>query len=866
MAETFLFDVAGSLLGQLASFAFEEFARACYVYDDLQEIKDTLSIIRGLLLDAEEKKNQRHALREWLRQIQHICSDADDVLDEFGLQVTLKQAVEDSGSTRSKVRRYVSSSNPLAFRFRMAHQIRDIRGRLNKAATDGAGFALVKIDVEPGLGVQSREKTHSYVDISSVIGREKDKEAIIKLLKPPHPHTDKGLCVIPIVGIGGMGKTTLAKFLFNDQSIDQLFQLKMWVSVSEYFDLRKIVIKVINSASAASAFDSASSVAHQENIDNFDIERLQIHLRRKLSGKKFLLVLDDIWNGDLVKWTELKDLLQVGTSGSKIMVTTRNKSVASIMGTVPSYVLEGLDTEKCLSLFVKWAFKEGEKKKYPNLVEIGKELVKKCAGVPLAVRTLGSSLFLNYDLHKWEYVRDHGSWNSEMKNGDILPALQLSYDQMPSYLKQCFAFLSLYPKDFTFDSDEIINLFAALGLVQTQNGSEKIDSIVREYIDELNSRSFLEDFRDYGYYYKFKVHDLIHDLAICVAREDFVLVNSDTQNIPEKARHLSILGNVLLDYTLIPKSKRVRTILYPVQGVGLKSKSLLHTWILRYTYVLYLDLSSSSFQTLPTSIAKLKHLCVLYIRDNHQIKTLPRSIFKLQCLQVLSLVGCTELETLPEGFEKLTSLRKLYITTKQLSLSLDEFASLKHLQALGLYNCDNMKLLVSGTQTPLTSLEALCIQSCKSLESFPLSIFPKLQTLVIKDCPMFNLSLNYEIEGPIQRQRLRLKHLHLKSFPKLLKLPRWIEDAAETLQTLKIRNFPNLKMLPECPTLMTHLKSLYIESCPQLLSLPSDMHRLIALEELRIYRCPELCQKCRPPSGEYWPMIGHIKRISIGKH
>ncbi|CAI8619692.1 unnamed protein product [Vicia faba] len=331
----------------------------------------------------------------------------------------------------------------------------------------------------------------------------------------------------------------------------------------------------------------------------------------------------------------------------------------------------------------------------------------------------------------------------------------------------------------------------ALGLVQPRNGSEKIESILREYIDELNSRSFLEDFKDYGYYYKFKVHDLIHDLAIHVVRDYFVL-------------------------------------------------------------------------TLPTSIAKLKHLCVLYIRDNHQIKTLPRSIFKLQSLQVLSLVGCTELETLPEGFGKLTSLRKLYITAKQLFLSLDEFASLNHLQVLGLYNCDNMKHLVSRAETLFTSLEALYIQSCKSLESFPLYIFPKLQTLVIKDCPMFSLSLNYE--GPIRRQRLRLKHLHLKSFPQLLKLPRWIEDAAEILETLKIRKFPKLKMLPEFPTLMTHLKSLYIDLCPKLLSLPSDMHRLTALEELRIYRCPELCQKLRPPSGEYWPMIGRIKRISIGKH
>jgi len=856
MAETFLFNIADSLLGKLASYAFEQASRAYDVYDDLQGIKDTLSIVRGVLLDAEYKKDRQHGLREWLRQIQKICSDAEDVLDEFRLQVNLKQSVEDSGSTRKKVRHYISSSSPPAFRFRMARQIKYIRGRLNKAADERTGFGLVKISVEPGLPVQRREMTHSYIDALDVIGRENDMEAIIKLLMQPHPQGDGGgnrsLCVVPIVGIGGLGKTTLAKLVFNDQMMDKLFRLKMWVCVSDDFDLKKILIKVINSASAA----STSTV---ENINHYDVDQLQSHLRSNLSGKKFLLVLDDIWNEDRVKWNALKDLLNVGTEGSKIMATTRNNTIASMMATGRSYVLKGLSPEACLSLFVKWAFKEGEGKKYPNLVEIGKEIVKKCAGVPLAVRTLGSSLFSNFDLHRWEFVRDHGLWNLRMNEDDVLPALQLSYVQMPSHLKQCFSFFSLYPKGFVFNSDEIINLLGALGFIQPQNGSEKIERIVRKCMDELNSRSFLEDFKDYGYCYKFKVHDLIHDLAIYFAREDLVMVNSNTQNIPEQARHLSFLENVSPDQSLFPESKRVRTILYPVQGVGLQSENLLNTWVLRYKYLLYLDLSNSSFETLPNSVAKLKHLCVLYIRDNHRIKRLPRSICKLQSLQVLSLTGCMELEKLPEGFEKLTSLRQLYITTKQSVLSLDEFASLSRLQTLGLYHCDKMELMFSGKQAQLTSLEALYIQSCKSLNSLPLHIFPKLQSLLVEDC---NLSLNNE--GPIQR--LRMKHLHLKRFPKLLKLPRWIEDTVDTLETLKIRKFANLKMLPECLTSMTHLKSLYIDLCPQLLSLPRDMHRLTALKEFCVYRSPELCRKCRPRSGEFWPMIGHIKRVSIGKY
>ncbi|MCI03195.1 disease resistance protein, partial [Trifolium medium] len=172
MAESFVFYFADSLLGKLASYAYEEASRAYGVYEDLQQFKDTLSIVRGMLLDAEEKKNQQHAVREWLKQIQSICSDAEDALDGFELQDKRKQVVGASGSTSMKVRHFFSSSNPLAFRFKMAQQIKDIRDRLDKVASNGTKFGLTAININPGLAVQRREMTYPYVDASSVIGRE----------------------------------------------------------------------------------------------------------------------------------------------------------------------------------------------------------------------------------------------------------------------------------------------------------------------------------------------------------------------------------------------------------------------------------------------------------------------------------------------------------------------------------------------------------------------------------------------------------------------------------------------------------------------------------------------------------------------
>ena len=861
MAESFAFDIANSLLGKLASYAYEEASRAYGVYEDLQGFKDTLLIVRGMLLDAECNKEQKHRVREWLKQIQNICYDAEDVLDGFELQDKRKQVVEASGSTRMKVRHLFSSSNPLAFRFRMSHQIKEIRDRLDKVAANGVRFGLTNVD--PGLVVQQREMTYPDIDASSVIGRQNEQDEIINLLMQPHPHGDgdgdKSLCVIPIVGIGGLGKTTLAKSVFNDKRMDQLFQLKLWVCISDDFNIRKIIINIINSETTSNFTSSSaplSGLARLENIKDLDMAELVSRLRQKLYGQKFLVVLDDVWNDDRAKWLELKDLIKVAAPGSKIIVTTRSNSIASMMGDVFPYVLKGLSPKDCISLFVKWAFKEGEEKNYPNQVEIGKEIVKKCQGVPLAVRTLASSLFSNFDISKWELVRDSEMWNLEQKKGDILLALKLSYDQMPSYLRQCFVYFSLFPKDHLFDSNTMCSLWVANGLVQSLNGIEKLESIARKYIDELHSRSFIQDIQDHGSFCQFIVHDLIHDLALYVGGEVFVVVDSHIPNIPQQVRHLSVVGDDSRDLNLFPKSRSVRSILFPISRLGLESESLLNEWISRYKYLRYLNLSDSSFKTMPNSIAKLEHLRVLDVSRNRKIRTLPNSICKLLQLHDLNLSGCTELENLPKGLGMLISLHHLTVTTKQSVLPHDEFVSMTHLQDLSFHYCDNIKFLF---RHQLPSIEEMYFASCGSLESLPLYIFPNLQTLSINNCEKLNLLLNNESTI----KTLKMKHLHLVGFPTLVTLPEWIVCAKETLESLAISTFPNLKMLPVFLSRMTRLKRLHIINCPQLFSLPSDMHRLTALEHLRIEDSPELSRKYRAQSGEYWHMIAHIKSISI---
>uniref|UniRef100_A0A2N9G181 NB-ARC domain-containing protein n=1 Tax=Fagus sylvatica TaxID=28930 RepID=A0A2N9G181_FAGSY len=297
-----------------------------------------MSTIQAVLLDAEEK--QCEALR--------------------------RQVVKTHGSAPGQV---LSSFNPLGFSHKMSQKINGIRERLEEIAKHRAQFLLVeRLDDKR---IVQREMTHSFVCDSDVIGRDEDKEKIIDLLM--HPNEDGTVPVISIVGIGGLGKTTLAQWLYNDERVAKKFDSRIW-------------------------------------------DEVQASLRSYLKEKRFFIVLDDVWNEDRNKWIGLKKLLIEGANGSKIVVTTRSHKVATVMAPGPIHDLMGLSEDDCLFLFLKWAFIEGEEKQYPKLVEIGKQIVKKCSGVPLAVRTLGSLLYSKTEERDWIDIRDDEIWKLE-QNG-----------------------------------------------------------------------------------------------------------------------------------------------------------------------------------------------------------------------------------------------------------------------------------------------------------------------------------------------------------------------------------------------------------------------------------------------------------------
>jgi len=373
-------NIAQSLLVKLGTFAGQEFCLAWGLEADIARLEKRLSAIAAVLSDAEQKQSKNDKIRFWLNDLREVLYDAEDVLDEIECETLRRQVVKTTGSTSRKVRRFFSSSNKIAFRLRMGHKIKSIIERLAEISSLKSDFNLSEqaIDCSHVLHEET-EMNRSFESFSGLIGRDKDKERIINLLGAPFKVGDAHPLVLPIVGMGGLGKTSLAKSVSDAENVKSHFELKMEVCVSDDFSLKQVIQKIIKSATG-------------ERCADLDEGELKKKLEEILNGKKYLLLLDDVWNEDAQKWLLLKPLLSKGAGGSKIIVTTRSQRVAEIMGTVAAYNLSLLGQEDCLSLFCKCAFKEGEKELYPNLVGIGKEIVEKCKQGPRLHISLKSRL------------------------------------------------------------------------------------------------------------------------------------------------------------------------------------------------------------------------------------------------------------------------------------------------------------------------------------------------------------------------------------------------------------------------------------------------------------------------------------------
>ncbi|KAJ1416753.1 Virus X resistance protein-like, coiled-coil domain [Sesbania bispinosa] len=430
---------------------------------DLKRLASLLTTIKATLEDAAEKQFSDRAIKNWLQKLNDAAHVLDDILDECATEaLELEYEGSKCGVSYKVQSSFLSSFHPkhIAFRYKIAKKMKRIRERLGEIAEERSKFHLTEM-VRERSGVLDWRQTTSIIAQPQIYGRDKDKDQIVDFLVG-HASDSEDLSVYPIVGLGGLEKTTLAQLIFSHERVVNHFELRIWVCVSEDFSLKRMTKAIIESASGHACED-------------LDLEPLQRKLMDLLQRKRYLLVLDDVWEDEQENWQRLKSVLTCGGKGASILVTTRLTKVAAIMGTVPPHELSKLSDVDCWELLKQRAFGPNEEER-PELVVIGKEIVSKCGGVPLAAMALGSLLRFKREEKEWLYVKESNLWS--LQDGILRNLTSLKILDFRWYPK-----LELLPT-------EVINLQALQELYI--NSCDNIKSLTDEVLQGLHSLKILE--------------------------------------------------------------------------------------------------------------------------------------------------------------------------------------------------------------------------------------------------------------------------------------------------------------------------------------------------------------------------------------
>ncbi|KAL6131749.1 hypothetical protein ACLB2K_070122 [Fragaria x ananassa] len=404
------------LIERLATLALDKVERELkLVVGVKQEIKNLtkkLIAIRAVLEDAEQRQVMEASVKLWLDELNDVSFDMDDVLDEWITRVEkhLLEKQEAHGADvvmatkkmvcfpfPSSCFRFGQVNYQLFLRHEIAKKIEELNGRLDLIDKNKQSFNFQLNTPKAVPEVLQRPKTTSLPN-ASTFGRDSDKNLIISKLLRQNSEESKVPLIVPVVGLGGMGKTCLANLVYNE--IKTHFDKSIWVCVSDPFDEIKIAQAIIEELDKNNSSKS-SNVLQTLTQCIFDL----------IKGKKFLLVLDDVWYPRSSQWEEFIKTFRNGVVGSRVLVTTRNEDVATLMNATTELVpLKGLGEAFCLSLFYHSADMV-ESSVSKEFYDIGLEIVKRCNGLPLAAKTLGSLM-----RNKKDNIRE---WRDVLKNSSI---------------------------------------------------------------------------------------------------------------------------------------------------------------------------------------------------------------------------------------------------------------------------------------------------------------------------------------------------------------------------------------------------------------------------------------------------------------
>ncbi|GAB2300104.1 hypothetical protein Dimus_034143 [Dionaea muscipula] len=731
MVDSVLYDLGKALASLAAEKLKEEFTLLVGVRKEGEKLQENLKMIRSVLADAEKRELVEENVKCWLDLLKDVVYDIEDVLDDWTMETKANEGKpkhdddqNDASTSSDRKENKVCFSSCISTpsscscfkpikkvqnRHDIARRIEEINGRLDHIAKlkDKYKLQSVRGSDQP---VTPQRLTTSFGEVKDLKAQIIIKQEVIETLLQPVQGTDGGSKIrfTSLVGMGGIGKTTIAKIVYNDANVKSHFDKLMWVCVSHSFNKMIVSKEILN------------SLRGNKSSDSEVLQQVLEEIHALIKGKRFLFVLDDVWTENYGDWNDIINSLSSCRPGSRVLVTTRKDEVAQAMKSNAIISVNVLPEKECLSLFQHFSFSRRGESECHDLESIAQEMAKRCKGLALAAETLGSAMAFKSTKREWEGVLKSNLWNFEDEKTGLLPALSLSYIDLPSPIKRCFACCSLFQKDQVMLKNDLVWLWMGLGLLGSKTVQNKRMEIVGEdYFNILVARSFFKKINDderpwleEDDFYGVKMHDIIHDFAQFLMKNEVLLLSEDGEAIDElirtKIRHL----------TMVSRQSQLPTLgivdLKSLQMLGIEAPNCelsdLHGVLSKLSSIRVLRIRSARMNVVPSgSISKLTHLRYVDFSKCWKLKELPESICDLFCLQTLNISGCSKLEKLPKRMGKLVNLRHLdnVGSAESLPKGMKGLSSLQTLSVcrLGQSQLDNHEFLGLGDLQNLNSLQ-----------------------------------------------------------------------------------------------------------------------------------------------------------------
>ncbi|VAI82129.1 unnamed protein product [Triticum turgidum subsp. durum] len=654
-------DAFASYIGDyLKQVVQDELGTMLGVSGEIDKLGDKLLDLKNFLADADRRNITDETVKVWVGQLKRAMYEAADILDLCQLK-----AMEKHGPSSVEA----GCCNPLLFCLRNPFHAREIgtrikalNQRLDSIKERSAAFNFINLgsyedchrsNVNIFCHGNPSQETSGELDRSSVVGDkiEEDTRALVAQITRSGNEASNNIMVVAIVGVGGIGKTTLAQKVFNDEAIQGDFSKKIWLSVNQNFSevelLRRAIIELRRDS---------------QPVGNAKAT-LQRTLKEALIGHKTFLIMDDVWNYRAWEDVLKTPLVNAAAPGSRVLITTRDEGVARGVSAIwPYHHIDTLATDDAwLLLKMQVLSSEINENHIDTLKDIGLKIIQKCGYLPLAVKVMGGLLRERGGLHRdWQHVLDDSKWSRTKMPDELNYAVYLSYEYMPSYLKQCFLYYSLLPKSRIFTMDEVVGMWLSEGFIH--GNSNDLEELGAHYYKELVSRNLIEPDYSYVNLWVCNMHDVVRSFAQYMTKDEALVAQDGNNDIlaklgSQKFLRLSIETNRSqsdeLDWKSLQAQQSVRTLISTIQIKMKPGGSLVNFSSLRTLHI-----ECTNMAVLVESLHQLKHLRYLAL-VNADIYVLPGNIGKMKLLQFLDLCGCTKLVNLPDSIVKLCQLRLL---------------------------------------------------------------------------------------------------------------------------------------------------------------------------------------------------------------